>query len=69
MAEKKIVGLSEDGREALALALILLRDFKAGGKFDPDLAIQIIEFANYLGVGKEYEKLQSTVPPMRVEPR
>ena len=61
--------LSEAGREEIALALILLKDFKADGKMDVDLTIRIIGLADHLGVRKEYEALMSKVPPMKITPR
>jgi hypothetical protein len=61
--------LSKAGREDLALALILLKDFKTGGRFDVDQIKGITELAEHLGVLKEYDDIISKVPPMRVEPR
>lgn len=61
--------LSEAGREELALALILLKDFKSAGKFDPDMIMRIIEFADYLGVRAEFDKLISQIPPLKIEER
>lgn len=61
--------LNEDGRQQVALALILLKDFKSQGRFDPDLTLMIIEMADHLGVRSEYDDLTSKIPPMKIEPR
>lgn len=53
----------------MALALILLKDFKCDGKFDADTTLAIIKFAEHLGVLGEYQELQSKVPPMRIVER
>jgi len=36
---KKLKDLSEAGREELALALLLWKDFKSGGKCDLDITL------------------------------
>jgi len=64
-----MAGLSSAGREQVALALILLKDFKCEGRFDLEITKMIIELAQHLGVMAEYDKLQSVVPPMKITPR
>jgi hypothetical protein len=64
-----IKGLSKAGREEVAFALILLRDFKTPGRFDPDVVVGIIRLAEFLGVRQEYDELISKVPPMKIEER
>ena len=66
---RELKDLSEAGREELALALILWKDFKDGGKFDPDIMLSALEFADILGVRIQMEKLMPKLPPMRIEPR
>ena len=61
--------LSQAGKEELALALLLLKDFKCDGKFDVEVTRTILEMARFLGVLPEFEKLMSQVPPMKVVPR
>jgi len=61
--------LSDDGREDIALALILLKDFKSDGKSDPDLVLMILRLAEHLGVRKEFEDLHGKMPRMKIEPR
>lgn len=56
--------LSEAGREELALALILWKDFKAQGKMDVEVMKQAIGFAEHLGVRNEFESLLSKMPPL-----
>lgn len=46
-------------KQELALMVLLWRDFKGQGKFDPAIVIQAIRFAKMFGIEKEYEKLQS----------
>ena len=59
--------LSEEGKEEIALALILWRDFKEkeGGK----VAKQMFQLAKHLDVQKELMQLLATVPRMKIEPR
>lgn len=61
--------LSQAGKEELALALLLLKDFKCDGKFDLDVTRTVLEMARFLGVLPEFEKLMSELPPMKVVPR
>lgn len=61
--------LTEAGREELALALLLLKDFKCQGRMDFDVTLQILKLSVALGVDVEYNKLMSKIPPMRIEPR
>ncbi len=61
--------LSSAGREEVALALILLRDFKSEGRFDVDVTRTILVLADHLGVRAEYERLLPHIPPMHIEPR
>lgn len=61
--------LTQAGKEEIALALILWKDFKCAGKFDIDVNIQLFAFADILGVRKETETMLSKLPPMKIEPR
>jgi hypothetical protein len=61
--------LTEAGKEELALALLLWKDFKCDGTFNLDVTRQALEFAEMLGVKSQFEALMPKVPPMRIEPR
>lgn len=61
--------LSEAGREQVAMALILLKDWKSGGKIDVELMKVIFGLADHLGVRMEFDFLVTKIPPMRIEPR
>ena len=61
--------LTEAGKEELALALLLWKDFKCDGKFDLDVTRQVLEFAEMLGVKSQFEALMPKLPPMKVVPR
>jgi hypothetical protein len=61
--------LSEAGKEELALALLLLRDFKSDGKMDIGVTKMVLELCEHCGVTKQYEKLMPLVPPMKITPR
>ncbi len=69
MANKATRELSKRGREELALALILWKDFKTDGKFDIEATKQVLGLADSIGVRKEYDALISKVPPMKIVPR
>ena len=49
--------LSQDGKEELALALLLWKDFKCQGKVNFEFYKQMIQFADGLGVRQELEEL------------
>ena len=59
---KRLADLSDAGRNELALALLLWKDFKADGKFDPDILMQAYELADMLGVKSHFEQLIRTIP-------
>lgn len=61
--------LTQTGKEELALALILWKDFKAQGKLDIEITRQALQFADNLGISQEYDKLNIRVPPMKIQPR
>lgn len=61
--------LTPEGKEEVALALLLLKDFKCNGRFDIEVTKQILGLAKHLGVEKEFEAMLSKVPPMRISER
>lgn len=61
--------ITQAGKEELALALILWKDFKSQGKFDPGITLTAIELADCIGVKPEFEKLLSIVPVMKIVER
>ena len=59
--------LSQDGKEELALALLLWKDFKCQGKLNLDFYKQMLQFADGLGIRPELEELNKKVLiPFRV---
>lgn len=66
---KTLTALSEAGKQELALALILWKDFKSDGKFDVEILKIALELAEMLGVMDQYNDLQAKIPPMRITPR
>jgi hypothetical protein len=62
--------LSADGREQLALALHLLRQWKTkdGPAFDVEVSLQIIKMARHFGVKAEYDALLVPLPRYRFVP-
>lgn len=61
--------LSKNGREDVALALILLKDFKCQGKMDVDVTMQVHRLAEFLGVEAEMNALIPKIPPLKIEER
>jgi hypothetical protein len=61
--------LTKAGKEELALALLLWRDFKSDGKLDIEITKQTLGFVRMLGVEEEFNALLPQVPPMRIMPR
>jgi hypothetical protein len=62
----KLSELSQAGKEDLALALLLLRDFK---KDEPKAVLNMFSLADTLGVTKELNALIPKLPPMIIVPR
>ncbi len=59
--------LSKDGKEELALALLLWKDFKCQGKVDLEFYKQMLSFADHLGVRAELEELiKKVLVPFRI---
>jgi hypothetical protein len=65
----RLEDLNDAGREELALAILLWKDFKSDGKVDPTITLAAIKFAMMLGVEKQFDALLSKLPPMKVTPR
>lgn len=56
--------LSEAGKEQLAVALHLLRQWKTqeGSRFQPEVILMILELADYLEVRKQYDDMLVPLP-------
>jgi hypothetical protein len=65
--------LTDAGKEELALALLLWKDFKTQPPTNSDdamkVTIQMFQFADKLTVRKQLEEMMSKLPPMRIVPR
>lgn len=61
--------LNAAGREELALAILLWKDFKCQGKLDVVITEQAIQFVQMLGVEDEFYKLLPILPPLEIKPR
>ncbi len=61
--------LTTKGKEELALALLLWRDFKSQGRYDVEIIKQMFEFADHLGIRQELDKMMVKLPPMSIIPR
>ena len=59
--------LNPAGKEQLALALHLLRQWKTqdGPRFQPDVTMQILKMADHLGVREAYDALLVPLPRYR----
>lgn len=66
---KSLSNLSAQGKEELALALVLWKDFKSQGKIDVPIYKQFIDLAKMLGVREEAEAWLSKLPPLEIKPR
>lgn len=69
MTTKTSPVLTQAGKEELALALLLWKDFKSQGRFDVDITMEAIKMAGILGVAKEFNDSFAKLPPMRIVPR
>ena len=60
--------LTQPQKEELALALLLWKDFKSGGKMDMKATGNAIMFAAALDISKEYEDMLTKLPAMKIVP-
>jgi hypothetical protein len=65
----KQLKLTAEGKQELALALLLWKDFKWDNGIDPMITLQMFELADMLGVRLELEGLLTKLPPFKIEPR
>lgn len=61
--------LTDEGKEELAIALLLWRDYKCHGSFDVQIIKQAIMFAKMLDIEKQYNKVMAILPPMKITVR
>lgn len=61
--------LSEAGKEQLALALLLLKDFKAEGRYDIEVYKTVYELAQYVGVEIQFNNLLGKLPTFEIKPK
>lgn len=55
--------LFQGEREEIGLVVVLWRQLKSRGRFDPSIAARALELARHLGVEKEYEANLATLAP------
>ena len=61
--------LSDAAKDELALALLLLKDFKCNGRFDLEVTMMVFRLAEHLGVKEHLDRMLTKLPSMRIEPR
>lgn len=62
------LNLTEIDKEQLAIALILLKDWKAES-FDFETSLYVIQLAQKLGIFENFQNMLGKVPPFRIVPR
>lgn len=67
--KRTLANLSEAGKDELAVALILWKDFKSDGKMNLDVTRQFYEFSVMLGIEKNAGKMMAKLPPVKIVPR
>lgn len=63
---KKLEDLTDGGRQELALALLLWKDFKSDGHMDIEIYKQALELTEMLGVRREFEELIRKLPAFKI---
>jgi hypothetical protein len=63
------LGLSDAGKEELALALLLWKDFKCQGVMSVEIGLQMFRLADTLGVRNELDNLLRKLPPFEIKPK
>lgn len=66
MAKKE---LNKEGKDQLAIAILLWKDFLSDGKMDIDVTKRAIELADHLGIKEEFQAMMPKLPPMKIEER
>jgi len=68
MPEKipNLKNLTTAGKEELALALLLWKDFKSDGSLNIEITKQTIYFAEMLDVKEQFDSLLTKLPPMKI---
>jgi len=64
--------LTQEGKEQLGLALLLLRDLKRENckpENAADIFAMVTELASHCGVLREFQDLLGKVPPMTIQPK
>ncbi len=61
--------LTQAGKEELALAILLWKDFKSQGKMDIEIMKQALEFAKKLKIEQEFNAIHSQLPAMEIKPK
>lgn len=61
--------LTQTGKEELALAILLWKDFKSQGKMDVEIMKQALEFAKKLRIEQEFNFLHSHMPALEIKPK
>ncbi len=65
--QETMMELSQDGKEELALALLLWKYFKSQGKMDIEVFKKMFQLADHLGIRPELEKLNKEIlMPFRI---
>ncbi len=65
----RLEDLSKEGKQELALALLLWKDFKCQGEVDLVIYNQATDLADMLMVRTEFEELIKKLPPLEIKPR
>lgn len=61
-----MITLTNEGKEELALAILLWKDFKCQGVADVEIFKQAYGMAKAVGVEKEFEACLSKLPPVKI---
>ena len=61
--------LTQAGKEELALAILLWKDFKSQGKMDVTIMKQALEFAKKLKIEQEFNMIHSQMPALEIKPK
>lgn len=62
--------LNQAGRDHIATALILLKDFLSNGQMmDVVITRYIHDLAHHLGLEEDMLRITARIPPLRIEPR
>jgi hypothetical protein len=66
---KATAKLTPEGKEHVAVALLLFQDYCSAGSFNPEVILECMILAQIIGVYDEFEATKAKMPTMIIKPK